>query len=647
MNRFDVIHALRELGIRVPDYPKSTQLSVLCPRCSHRRKPGNQRIPCLSVNLEEGVYKCHNDDCDFSGAVGDNYFEKQTRTMKIKQYRKPAKAREEGILAPNRDVYEYLKSRGIPEEIAVRNNVGRYVDKEGRVWIVYNYLRNGELVNYQRRCIRDGENKDYAALKKEYRFVQGRECEPILYNYDRCLKSKIVIITEGVEDAMSWEAIGYEEHTSVNQGAPGEKDDNAGKKLQCLTNCWELFDNKEQIYIAVDQDGPGKRLCEELITRLGENRCYVVSFPEGCKDANETLMKHGADKLQECFNNAREASPEGIIYLADCWEEMCLDYYGELETGTQTYFEPIDCGYKNRKIFSWEPGQVNVWSGYDNEGKSAFLRFLCLMKSAHEDFPWAFYSPEGLRRKFYPNLIHGYIGKSSKIKHQNHMLKEEYELGAAFINENFFFVRPKEEYNIQGLLKRFDYLIGKNGVKGIVIDPYNRVLHMKTKYQRDDQYLVEFMGILSEYAERKKIIVNVVAHQKTPETVYKEGIPQDYPEPDKRRIKEGGEWGNTADNVLIIHQPYRKSQPESNLVNIITEKIKDFEYGVRGVRREMYFDKFTNRFYGIEETAPSYREVRPMGFHTWSEERRNAYQKIIAGLEERKESAAFVHPEAI
>ena len=634
MDRYDVIHALRELGIRVPDYQKSTQFSVVCPKCSHMRKAGNQRIPCLSINLEEGVYKCHNDGCDFSGTVRNDFFKKQARSMKIKTYRKPAKAKDEGIVPANEDVYEYLEARAIPKEVAKRNNIGRYEDKEGRVWIVYNYLRNGELVNYQRRCIRDGDNKDYAALKKEYRFVQGKECEPIMYNYDRCAESKIIIVTEGVEDALSWEAIGYHEHTSVNQGAPGEKDDTTEKKLQCLTNCWDLFENKHQIYIAVDQDAPGKRLCEELVARLGEQRCYIISFPEGCKDANETLIKHGADKLQECLNNAREASPEGIIYLSDCWDEMVADYFGEIEVGKRTYFDPIDFGYKNRRIFSWEPGQVNVWSGYDNEGKSAFVAFLCLLASAHEDFPWAFYSPEGQRKKFYPRLLHGYIGKSSKAKHFNAMSREEYEMAAGFINQNFFYVKPKDEFDIKGLLRRFDYLVGKNGVKGIVIDPYNRVLHMKKPQQRDDQYLVQFMGILSEYAERKKIVINVVAHQKTPDLVYAEGgIPKDYPEPDKRRIKEGGEWGNTADNVLVIHQPYRISKPDSNLVNLKTEKIKDFEYGVRGVRKEMLFDKYTGRFYGVEQEIPTYYTVRPMGFETWSDERKEQYESMLAKIQ--------------
>ena len=36
-----------------------------CPKCSHKRK--NKSDPCLSVNIEKGVYNCHH--CNWSGNV--------------------------------------------------------------------------------------------------------------------------------------------------------------------------------------------------------------------------------------------------------------------------------------------------------------------------------------------------------------------------------------------------------------------------------------------------------------------------------------------------------------------------------------------------------------------------------------------------
>lgn len=606
----DVIGLFRAEGIYAKSNGSDKQ-AVLCPKCSHTRKPYNQRKPCLAIDLNTGKYTCQH--CNFEGWIKDT--DKKKYDYMRKEYRRIGSAKEEGITGGASDVYKYLEVRGIPKETAQKNNIGRFTDKDGTVWIVYNYIKGGKLVNYQKRNIKD---KD---------FRQAGNCEPIMYNYDRCLTADYIIINEGVEDSLSWEAAGYEAHTTVNQGAPNEKDADSAGKLQCLSNSWEIFQNKRKIYICTDNDPNGRRLKEELIRRFGEERCAVITLPNDCKDANETLQKHGPEQLKKCFSEAKDAKPEGVVYMSDRYEKMMSDYNTGKPKGTPTYFKPIDEGYQSRPVFTWQLGQVTVLSGYDNEGKGAFMRYIALLKNAYDDWKWAFFSPED--DDFFENLIHTYIGKNTDKAYGNYMNHYEYQF-AMQLGESFFHVDPEEEYSLAGLIKRFDYLVAKEGVRGIVIDPFNKVLHLKGKFQRDDQYLVQFMTALRSFAKKRGVAIVVVAHQKNPDLVYdKDGKPKDYPEPDKRRIKEGGEWGNTADNVLLLHQPYRVTDPTSTLVNLKTEKIKKFTQGVRGVRIHLKFDPKTQRFYDEYDEVPNFLTVKPLAYERWPEKTRNEYEEYI------------------
>jgi hypothetical protein len=55
---------LTDLGIYVDEAQGGNQ-KIPCPKCSSSRK--NKTDPCLSVNLDEGVFKCHH--CDFKGSI--------------------------------------------------------------------------------------------------------------------------------------------------------------------------------------------------------------------------------------------------------------------------------------------------------------------------------------------------------------------------------------------------------------------------------------------------------------------------------------------------------------------------------------------------------------------------------------------------
>jgi len=200
----------------------------------------------------------------------------------------------------------WFLGRSITQEVLIANKIAITKDGNG---IVFPYFRDGQLINYKTRLI------------SEKKFYQAKEAEPIMYNLDRIKGQKQIIVCEGEMDSLSWEVAGNINHTSVNQGAPNENDNNVDKKLECITNCYDVFENAEVIYLATDNDSNGQRLQNELIRRFGPEKCKLVNFKD-CKDANEYLIKYGTFELNLLLKDATDIKVDGIFVIDDVFDSM-------------------------------------------------------------------------------------------------------------------------------------------------------------------------------------------------------------------------------------------------------------------------------------------------------------------------------------
>ena len=147
-----------------------------------------------------------------------------------KTYKKPSKS---NMIALTEKGKSFLTDRGITEEV-IKNN--KIVSTRNDKSILFPYFKDGQIINYKTRGI-DGKS-----------FTQSKDAESIIYNYDNCVDQKTIVICEGEIDSLSWEVAGITSHTSVNMGAPNSKDSNIDKKLECLSNCYDIFKNADVIY---------------------------------------------------------------------------------------------------------------------------------------------------------------------------------------------------------------------------------------------------------------------------------------------------------------------------------------------------------------------------------------------------------------
>lgn len=326
------------------------EVDTTCPECSAQRKKKSAR--CLSVNVDKGTWLCHH--CGYAGGLSEGERRHEPG------WRKPVYRRPETKLvefAPEDRAPEWFAKRGIPRAVLERNRVTAtrvYMPQvEDHVKaIAFPYYRGDELVNVKYR------DKD-----KNFRMEAG--AERILYGLNDIGES--VVIVEGEIDKLSCEVAGYTSCVSVPDGAPSESAKNYASKFSFLEADQDRLEQVSEWIIAVDNDPPGKRLEEELARRFGREKCKRVTWPEGCKDANDVLRRHGADVLRETLDRAEPFPIEGVIALEDLSADIDTLYENGWQRGLDTGWREVD------ELYTVRPGELTVITGIPNSGKALAL----------------------------------------------------------------------------------------------------------------------------------------------------------------------------------------------------------------------------------------------------------------------------------
>lgn len=544
------------------------QEKTKCPKCSDGRK--NKTDKPLSVNIDTGDYHCHN--CGWKGNV---------RAIHAKKEKKE-------FLLPPQDVLrniqlkenavKWFNSRGVS-----RGTLDKFMIYCKQEWmpqtqkeescICFPYLRDGQIVNIK---FRDG--------RKGFKMV--KDAELIFYNLNTIGEKKYCIITEGEIDCMSVYEAGFGCEPKCNDDGEVINEDfskwcvvsvpngasSGNQKMEYLDNCSDWFIGLHEIIVATDGDAAGESLKQELIRRLGVERCKVVSYPieevvplsnglkRRCKDFNEVLQYLGKDVLINVVSNAENIPIEGVYELDDLFPSMLENFQKGIQLAPTTRFNEMD------EYFRWKKGDINLITGYANWGKTFFILQLMLTKSIWDDWKWAVFCPENYpANDFYDDLVEMYTGKWLK-----EMNVDEYTEACKFVGEHIFYVYPEDSHDIHSINEKFRYLVLKKGIDGCMVDPWNQLDHNQKAYQREDQYLSECLKDVKRFALLNNIVYNIVAHPKNPN--YQEG--KMLPVVDMYDIHGGSLWGNKSDQIISYHRPRFHEDKNSTEVEVYLQKVK-------------------------------------------------------------------------
>lgn len=273
---------------------------------------------------------------------------------------------------------------------------------------------------------------------------------------------------------------------------------------------------------------------------------------------------------------------------ADCADKMLQEFENGQEKGTTTYNEDVD------KCWSWRLKEFNIWTGFAGEGKSLFIRQLCLIKALKTDWKFVFASPEDYPpHEFYDDMIHTITGFPTNKDHPACVTKHQYQAALDLIKDKFFFVYIKPPENgVKETLIEFKKLKNKHPeIKGCIIDPILKFAR-PLGYDRDDNYASYITTLGSHFSREEEMSVHLVMHQLTPKLT-EAGF---YPKPNVYTIKGGGSWNDGADNLLSIWRPFYAKDKLNPLVTFSSQKIKKQKLVGIPQDLDLTFDRRSNRY---------------------------------------------------
>jgi len=516
----------------------------ICPLCSTYRQPKNTKKQCASYDWERGLGTCHNCDTTFQihtyqrkGASEKTYVRPDANiTLAQHDHKEELHWGDE----PTK-VEEWFNGRGISRKTL--NDIGVYEGPEfmpqtGKTenTIQFNYFMGDQLINIK---YRDG--------RKNFKLYKG--AEKVFYNINSVVGYDWCVIAEGEMDVLALHEAGVPNAISVPNGATL-----SSNNLDYLDNCIDYLEDKTKIVLAVDADPAGQALKQEFIRRLGAEVCFLIDFKD-CKDANEYLLEHGADKLKKAIHKATQVPLEGVSTLYDIEDELKDFVKNGFKPGYQIGLANFD------KIFSTYTGHFITVTGIPSSGKSDFVDQMVVGYNNLYGWKTAFASPENqptylhahkLMRKVWKDMpMPGDIG--GKI----------WDEVTSHINDNFYFI-DMDRYTLESVLRKGAELVKRKGIKCLVIDPYNKVRDVNAGTDDVNRYTMEYLTKIETFARKYDVLVFIVAH---PTKMYK-GQDGKLEEPNMYNIKGGGEWYDASYHGLLVHRDYEKKNTKIKVLKV-------------------------------------------------------------------------------
>lgn len=548
------------------------EVQVTCPQCSSKRK--NAKARCLSVNTSKGVWLCHH--CDWRGSLksGEDRPGKRLYTRPIWNVKDPTSC-----------LYAFFDVRGILKEIVDSEGiteVSAYLPQceDSVPCIAFPYRKGGEVVNVKYRALNE----------KAFRQVSG--AEKVLYRQDS-ITSDSVVIVEGEIDALSLVQAGYSSVVSVPDGAPAPTTKNYASKFTYLDQDPDPFDGVQLIILAVDKDEPGQVLQRELARRLGSDRCSFVTWPDGCKDANDALKQGGVELIQRCIQQAKPFPVQDVVEVEAICDQVCRNYYTAPTRGLPTGWETVD------NFYTVEAGQLTVVTGIPSSGKSEWLDALALNLATLHGWRFAICSPENSPVETHcAKLVEKQVGKPFWVGLTARMSPTELAEGLGWLQEHITFIMPEETLTIQGVLDRAAILVRRKGIKGLIIDPFNEFDHTRERGCTETEYIGNVLGTMKRWARKFGVHVWLVAH---PQKLYRREDGS-YPVPTPYDINGSANFRNKADNCLTV---WRDMDDPESTVKIYIQKVRFKHIGSVGMA-ELLWEKKNGRY----RTPSTETEVR-------------------------------------
>jgi len=429
---------------------------------------------------------------------------------------------------PDSPVMEYLKGRGLKPETIAAFKIG----EQGRL-MVFPYMRDGGLVHWKTI----GIDRDASGKKTGIR--TSADTEPCLFGWHTIPDdAREVTITEGEIDAMSAWQLGRPALSVPFGGGSGAKQSWIEYEYANL----ERFDT---IYLCLDNDEEGRKATEEIIKRLGRERCRLVSL--GCKDFNVALdsMMFSRDDVDECYENAKSLDPDKLAGVMDFADEVYSEFFDR---------DPSVCGMpvpwdKAAHVIRFRPSELTVWTGWSGHGKSQLLNYLAFhgMRGGEK---FCIASMEMPARRNLQRMVRQAAGLAYPSRgYIDAILKSL--AGKLWIYNQVGSAKTAE------MLETFRYAAKRYGVTHFIVDSLAKLGMAEDDYNGQKQAMEALVG----FAHEMDVHVHLVAHPRKADDEDRA--------PGKLDVRGGAILTDLADNVITV---WRNKPKEKTVAKGETER---------------------------------------------------------------------------
>ena len=440
-----------------------------------------------------------------------------------KEYSRPERPKSVKKPKPDSPVREYLHSRGLTDETLEIFKIA----EEARD-IVFPFLRDGGLVFLKWLSI------DREGTKKRIR--ASSDSEPCLFGWQgvpgHC---RAITVTEGEIDCMSaWQA-GYPALSVPFGGGSGEKQ-------RWIEYEYDRLQRFDVIYLAMDDDESGHQATNEIIKRLGRERCRIVRLPS--KDWNDCLMGMiPVEDIAACYENAQSLDPDKLVGI-DAFRQ---GVHQLLDNPMETSGMPLPWD-KTDNLIRLRDAETTIWTGWNGHGKSQMLGFIAASLIMKQGVPFCIASMEMKPTSTILRMVRQIAGVASPTHEYADSIFDEAR-GKLWIYDQ------QGSAEVSEMLAAFRYAAKRYGVKHFVVDSLAKLGVGEEDYDGQKRAI----NALTGFANGMDVHVHLVAHPR-------KGINEDRP-PNKLDVRGGAALTDMVDNVISVWRNKPKEREAEKMNN--------------------------------------------------------------------------------
>jgi hypothetical protein len=461
-------------------------------------------------------------------------------------------------------------------------NIGNLAGQDGadiadKGWIAFPSIEGDKIVSVKYRSLQ---------RKKPGGFARQPGMATALWNTETIDPFEPIYVTEGEFDAICLEQAGFRAVSVPSAGVkltPEMKD-----KLMTAS----------MVILSGDSDATGSGYMSRLWKELSE-RCYLLTWPTGRKDANETFLKHCAGDHSKFKNLVQELTQKAKSQpVPDVYSIQEVLQHGE---DTSLADRP------DRLRFPWKsvdegaillPGSVlGALSTSTGQGKTAFTLQISLFGARKYNEIVVNWQCE-----LTPSELSVMVASQVLHKNRNFLTKEDLKIAADQLDGvNYYIGNNSTITNIMDVLDLIEAAVRRIGATLVVIDN----MHFYTTGIDDE--------VRSQAAAMKRIKQMAVTYGLKVIVVFQPRKAQQNARGKKTHISDirgSANAGDTADAVVAIHREIAKSEDEGK-ADIYDERtlVEWLKTRSKGVGKSSSFLHFFGEFSEFQALEQNYDDL--------------------------------------